>query len=293
MASSARLQGADQWTAPLRRRLGGVMAEGVLLKHKMLSEGPKEGIGWLMVATMPNTGSTVFAEMLKTAPRADTIAESGEGVRLLKRGLSGRRFSPKTEREFQLMRAVWLDAAQAKPQRPLLVVEKSPPNLRRLRPIVRELSDMPVRVVGLTRDPYAVCASWAKRYGARQVARSNRPEAGERLEDEDFCYRVMGEAYAQGLERLAAHADLMRLTISYEALTDEPRETAARLEAAFPRLEGLDPTAEFTVKDYPPQPLSNMNARQTRRLTRAQRRAINAGLAPKEHVMRRFGYFLN
>jgi hypothetical protein len=293
MASFSRLQGTDQLIQPLRRRFGGAMAEAVLMKHRWMSEGPKEGIGWLLVATMPNTGSTVFAELLKTAPRADTIAESGEGVRLLTRGLSGKRFSPKTEREFQLMRAVWLDAAQSKPQRPLLVVEKSPPNLRRLRPIVETLSDMPVRVLGLTRDPYAVCASWAKRYGAREVAKSNRPEAGEGLDDEAFCYRVMGEAYVQGLERLEAHADLMRLTVSYEAMTDAPEETATWLEAAVPRLQGLKPRAEFKVKDYPPQPLSNMNARQTKRLSLAQRAAINEGLAPKEDLVRRFGYVLN
>lgn len=254
-------------------------------------------LSWVLVASMANSGSTAFAQILSTAPGTGLLGESGEGIRLLRAQVPGwQRWKPRTEDDLDLLRAVWIAAAQRCPGRPAVLIDKSPPLLPFASSVAAALSrDMPVTMIGLTRDPYAVCASWAKRYGEREVARGVRRDLSDALDGPDgtrIAFRVLGQAYAKSLAQIDALSDGLRLTVRYEDVTGRPAAAARAIADAIPVLAGLDMTVPVRVKDYPPAPLRDMNARQVSRLTDADRAAITEGLIPAESLLGRHGYAL-
>lgn len=255
---------------------------------------PIDGLEWLFVASLPNSGSTALAMLLRTAPGATTLTDNGEAQWLMPelcRGIG--RWDPRRRIDYAKLRSVWIDAACRRGiGSNALVVEKSPPNIMRLRAIVKAFADMPEHVILLTRDPYAVCASWAKRYAPSKLgrewdARFLRMEAGG-----EELFEALGALYGERATVLESCRDIAEAVISYEDLTDDTDHAVATLAAAIPRLAAMDAKAQVRVKDYAPQRLANMNAVQTARLSPVQRCAITRGLAPYRNVIEAQGYRL-
>jgi hypothetical protein len=252
------------------------------------------GLAWLFVATLPNSGSTALASLLDSAPRAGRLHPRGEGQWLVPALVApGTRWNPDARVDLGLVRAVWLDRALA--LEPVagsgrrLVVEKSPPNLCRFRALVGAFSDMPVHVVRFTRDPYAVCASWAGRYDPAKIADVwDEPRAADDL----AFHRLLGDICGRRMAMLAALADLSDADVAYEAFTDDPAAGLARLVAAVPDLAGADPGAVVAVKDYAPQTLRNMNTEQVACLSAAEMVAVTEGLRPHASAIEALGYAL-
>ena len=269
----------------LRRRLG-------------LDRRDTGGLAWLFVATLPNSGSTALASLLDSAPGAARLHPRGEAQWLVPELVApGTRWNPAAAVDLGLVRAVWLDRALAlgPTAGPVagrrLVVEKSPPNLCRFRAVVGAFSDMPVHVVRFTRDPYAVCASWARRYDPAKVAAVwDAPlpaEGGAR----PSC-ATLGDICGRRMAMLAALADISDADVAYENFADDPTAALAGLVTAIPALAGADPRAVVAVKDYAPQVVRNMNADQVARLTAREIAAIGAGLRPYAAAVAALGYAL-
>jgi hypothetical protein len=251
------------------------------------------GLAWLFVATLPNSGSTALAGFLASAPRTVRLAPDGEGQWLLPDlDAAGRRWDPDLPVDFDLVRAVWIDEALKAGPGPRLVIEKSPPNLCRFRPLVAAFRGMPTTVLRFTRDPYAVCASWSRRYDAAGLARMWDPDLAGTLGDEARFYRALGRICGERMAMLADLADLADLDIAYETLTDRPAEALGALAAAVPLLAGADAAATVRVKNYAPQSLVNMNAAQVGKLSPAQLDRITEGLAPHAAAVEALGYAL-
>ncbi|MEM7489942.1 MAG: sulfotransferase [Pseudomonadota bacterium] len=269
------------------RRLGRrAINAGHVLRHAAgLRDRDLARLTWLLVATMPNSGSTALAALLATAPNAETLTPNGEGIWLLP-SISDppAAWDPSLPRSMLPLRLAWTHKAARTRPGPAVIVEKSPQNLSRFRRVVDALDGMEVRCLRLYRDPYAVCASWARRYNAARLA----GDADERA----ALFGKLGRQYAGRLRLLDDLDDLSRLDLRYEDVVADPSGTAARLMDAVPELGPVDPAARLKVKDYPDQPLIDMNARQIGALTEADLAAITAALAPVAGQLEARGYGL-
>ena len=256
---------------------------------------PVAGLEWLFVANLPNSGSTALAMLLSTAPGATTLTDNGEAQWLVPELSKGTgRWNPARKIDYAMLRSVWIDAAHRRGiGANALVVEKSPSNIVRLRAMTEAFADMPVHVIVLTRDPYAVCASWARRYPPSKLGREWDRRLLHMEAGSEKLFEALGALYGARTETLETCSEIAQVRISYEELTGNPEQAVARLAEAIPRLAAMDSRAQVRVKDYAPQELTNMNAAQTAQLSPAQRRAITRGLAPYRGVITAQGYHLD
>ncbi len=248
------------------------------------------GAEWLFVATFANGGSTALAKLLVSAPSAELLHEHGEAQWLVP-GMTaqGQPYDPATPIDWGDVRRIWLEELRGK-RRPCIVVEKSPPNLVRMREMLAAFSDMPTTLLRLTRDPYAVCASWAKRYTPDLLAAEwGAPTAGLDPHGAPF-FEELGRMYGTRARLMDDLGDVTDLSVSYEELAADPGAALAPLIGRMPLFAGLDPSAEIAIKDYPAQPLVDMNAGQAARLTARQRDAIARGLQPFRDAVAAIGY---
>lgn len=248
------------------------------------------GAQWLFVATFANGGSTALAKLLVSAPSAVMLHENGEAQWLVpEMTAQGQPYDPATPIDWNNVRRIWLDELRSK-GRPCIAVEKSPPHLVRMRGLLATFSDMPATVLRLTREPYAVCASWAKRYSPDELAADwGAPTAGLDPQGPQF-FEELGRMYGWRAKLMDDLRDVTDLCVSYEDLAADPAAALAPLMERMPLFAGLDPSAEIAIKDYPPQALVDMNARQVARLTLVQREAITRGLQPFRQAVAAIGY---
>ena len=248
---------------------------------------------WLFVATLPNSGSTAFARLLETAPDAISIGPRAEG-QWLSPALSAPhlRWDPDAPIDLYEARDLWQAAAVAAAgdRATALVVEKSPPNLCRMRPLLAAFTPAPHRLVRFTRDPVAVCASWARRYPPEVIADVFEPTAGRPIETEAAYFRSLGENCGRRFAMLDDLADMADLTIRYEDLAADPGPLLARLAALEPVLLDVDLDADLEVKHYPRQSFRDFNAEQADGLNAQQVAWVGEGLAPYAASVRAFGY---
>lgn len=276
----------------LKRRL---RAEVLKMQERLgLLSGHKRGVHWLIIATLPNAGSTALAQLLLSGKSTAVIDPNGEGQwQTFDMHQPSRRWNPEARIDYRAMRVLWLDRLKQQfPDRPVLVVEKSPPNLVRMERVIGALDAMPVRLMRLTRDPYAVCASWSERYGTERIARDWAAATSDMEPASPAFFKAIGSIYGERFARLVALAPRSGFDIRYEDLTADPVSSLAPLKAGEPLLADIDVGAPLQVKDYEPRPLENMNERQIGNLAPAQIDAISAGLAPFADDLHTFGYEL-
>lgn len=257
---------------------------------------PRAGrLEWLFVATLNNSGSTALAGLVESAPGCVTLAPNAEGQWLVPELVVPDRWNPDLPVDWDLVRAVWRRAALRRGGPGRVVFEKSPQNLARMRPLMDAFAAEPVRLMALTRDPYAVCASWARRYPTMTASRRKLPQGAPPMPEMPAALRRfwgLGTVCGARMEMLRALEDRTALRLSYEALVADPAAAAARIEAVAPALGPIDPGVAVRVKDYGAQPLRDMNAEQVATLSADEARAVTAGLAPFEGAVAWAGYAL-
>ncbi|MEL7346432.1 MAG: hypothetical protein AAFN17_01650 [Pseudomonadota bacterium] len=270
-------------------------AQGKLrtLRDKVLPAAERRGTSWLFLATLPNSGSTAFAKLMSTSPRVVLVHREGEGHWMVP-GFAdaGRLWDPDFPFDQAAVRRIWLGVVRQQGIRPCVVMEKGPANMVRMRQLLALFSDMQTTVLRLTRDPYAICASWRKRYGIKHLRERWQAEQYGPIETEEDRLRTFGAICGARYEILRGLEDLSSLTFSYERLTAHPEEVAREIQAAVPGIGSIDLAAKLPVKDYAPQSLSNMNAGQIDSLSARDIDLITEGLAPHEETLRAFGYAL-
>lgn len=252
-----------------------------------------DGLEWLFLATLPNAGSTATAKWLETAENVFTLHRRGEGQWLVPQMCCdrGRKWQPDLELDYELIRAVWMHHAKKRSGGAGIILEKSPPNLVRMERLIETFSDMPVTLFVLTRDPLAVCASWAKRYPPQNLWRMWLPVGSEGLVDtEEGYYRTLGRLCGQRMADLAELTKSAACVLSYERLTQEPAAALGEVRAALPSLGAVEVDANVSVKDYQPQVLRNMNQEQIATLSHHQRDLVVEGLSPYREAVAALGY---
>lgn len=252
---------------------------------------PEGSVRWLFVASFPNGGSTAFGKILASASKSIQLEVSGEGQWIVPElKASRKRWDPATVMPYKKIRSIWLAQVRLSRKLPCLVIEKSPPNMVRMRDIMATFGDMPMNLVLFCRDPYAVCSSWSSRYGPEEMAWDwGEQTAGMDPEGDDY-FREMGRAYGRRARMLLDLKDIAATIVSYEELTADAQAVVERLKAIEPMLEDANADTKVAVKDYAPQPLQNMNDRQIGKLTPAQISAISEGLREFEAEISELGY---
>ncbi len=281
---TASLEPNPNWK-PKSRHIKQRLRNRLLQMRAMVSSWPPDPsqIHWLWIVTCSNSGSTALADLLANASAATKLHFNGEGQWIVPHLASYHRGNHLTASiNYKVVRAAWLHEVRKAQRFPCVVIEKSPSNLVRMPELLETFADMPRKVVRLTRDPYAVCASKAWRYET-SVSEGRFSQAH---------FRELGKGY--GIEMTTLHdlAPISDLTISYEELTADPAGTTARIAQIMPLLSDVDPGASVGVKDYAQQPLKNMNDGQIGKMSAEQIQAVSEGLAPYADVVRAFGYEL-
>jgi len=262
----------------------------VVVTAKELSAPPVTGAEWLFVATFANGGSTALAKLLVSAPSAVLLHENGEAQWLVPHMTAqGQAYDAGIAIDWPAVRRIWLDELRKK-QQPCVVVEKSPPHLVRMRALLSAFADMPMTLLRLTRDPYAVCASWAKRHSPDDLAADWGAETRGLNPESAVYFERLGALYGHRARLMVELGDVTDVTVSYERLAADPHAALAPLIERLPLLANLDPDAEISIKDYPPQRIANMNKRQIAWLTADQTHAISRGLTPYESAVNALGY---
>ena len=250
---------------------------------------PARGLSWMFVATFANGGSTAFAKLLASGSRVELLHETGEGQWLSPQLTDGGQAYGAIAVDYAMLRESWTGELAGR-RRPCIVVEKSPPNLIRMRDLLLAFAPMPTYLVRLTRDPFAVCSSWDKRYSPAHLAAEWGAPTGGIEKGSDDWFEALGRLYAERAQAMAALEDVAAITLRYEDLTADPAAAVARLGTAIPLLDDVDPAARIQVKDYPPATLTDKNAQAIARLTERQCDAIGRGLRGAEDALGALGY---
>ncbi len=182
----------------------------------------RDDVSWLLMATMPYSGSTAIAKLLDHSRHIVELTNSGEGQWLVPAiSAPGARWNPNTHFDKDRMRRVWLSRVPARPS-PSIVFEKSPPNLCRMGQISDALAPMERKIICLTRDPIATCASWFRRYALHGVIRDWAPEYRGTIKTQADHLRMLGKLYGIRAGYLVKAREIAALTMSYEELTEDP-----------------------------------------------------------------------
>ena len=248
-----------------------------------------QGLNWLFVATFANGGSTAFAKLLASGSRVELLHETGEGQWLSPQLTDGGQAYGDIAIDYAMLRRSWTEELAGR-RRPCIVVEKSPPNLIRMRELLRAFAPMPTTLVRLTRDPLAVCSSWDKRYSPAHLATEWGAPTGGMEQGSAEWFEALGRLYAERASAMAALHDVATATLRYEDLAADPAAALAGLAERIPLLDDVDPAAQIQVKDYPPAPLTDKNAQAIARLTEQQCDAIRRGLRGAEDALGALGY---
>lgn len=248
---------------------------------------------WLFIATLPNSGSTVLGSLLASSPVATGLQARFEGQWLIPALCApGERWRPDLPVDYDNVRRVWTAKAIAQRKGPRVVIEKSPASLCRFRDLVGAFGDWHTYRLGLTRDPYAVCASWAKRHTPDELVHDWFPPGSPTLTGEKEYFHTLGALCGHRMQMMSALDDFLDLTVRYEDITENSRDTTKQIIDLIPELVSIDPDTRFAVKDYKPSSVSNLNAKQIASLDPDHRRWIAAGLAPYETAIEALGYTL-
>lgn len=250
---------------------------------------------WLLIATFPNGGSTAFSDLLGNSVHAVRLKSNYEGQWLIPElADTERRMLDQDLVSRDKLRYFWLEPVrEIDPNRPKVVIEKSPDNMFRWNHICDSLSDMPQTRVVLTRSPLPTIASWMKRYdwsiaGARWG--DTFGVSGRTREDQLW---ILAQLYLRRAKRLLACRETADLYLSYEALCADPEYWLDEIAGHEPLLSDVDGSASLRVKDYSSQGLRNMNAENEALLAPEDRKLLLEGLSEGADILHELGYGLD
>jgi hypothetical protein len=278
------------WAQSPRRRL----SPWLLALRSWVDPGlvHRPNLKWLFVVTFPNGGSTALADFLAASPHCGKLTHNGEGQWLVpSMTLPKMRWDPSHDPSYRAVRAVWLNEARRMFGKPTVVVEKSPPLMCRLRALLPYFQSMQPTVLRFTRDPYATCASWARRRSPSMLARVWRLKLDPNDFSEKELFTELGRLWAQRARLMIDLQDVTDLRLTYEDFCADPVGSLGPLTQRLPELQFRADT-EVRVKDYQPQRIRDMNAEQIALLSASQVGYVSAGLASDVAAVEGLGYSL-
>ncbi|MBM7070101.1 sulfotransferase [Actibacterium sp. 188UL27-1] len=280
---------------PVKATLNELRNKAIHLRSRLVPTGYEDHIHWLFIATLPNSGSTALAQLLASAPAAVSLTSNGEGAWMIPALHGPERSNPDLPLNYHQIKAVWTNRIAKKAPKPCVVVEKSPTNIVRMKEMIAGFAPSQCTLVSLTRDPYAICASWAKRYPGMNTESSwiiDPPQQPKGLNEDEAFYWTVGMICGYRLKFMQHLSDRVDLALSYEGIIEDVPGTADRLKKVCPILDGIEQEVRVKVKDYAPQPLTNMNDRQISKLSPRRIEMITAGLTPFRNAVEAAGYQL-
>ncbi len=143
-------------------------------------------------------------------------------------------------------------------------------------------------LVALTRDPYAVVASWAKRTPQRIATEWGWPGSEPRTPAE--FYEGLADLWVHRARMLAEALVDCAHHVHYEDFGDRPQPVTAAVTERIPCLAGIDPSRSLRVKNYPASPPVNLNEQQIGTLPPEARGVISRRLAADLGVLDQLGY---
>lgn len=252
-----------------------------------------EDIHWLFILTFPNGGSTALSKLLMTASSSKQLTVHSEGQWLVPSlSADGKRWDSNHTVWKRKLRACWLDKIGDTNSKQTLVIEKSPTNICRYNYLISTFSGMKYSLITFTRDPYAVCASWHNRYGAKSIIKEWFPGDSSRIISETEYFSFLADIW---LERAKMIIDAQRKSVfnfSYESFTHDVKGEMSQLRSLIPELHDMSDDAVLNVKDYAPQPIINMNERQIKTLTNEQIKIISSSLSKSPDTLTQLGYII-
>ncbi|EDX86206.1 hypothetical protein S7335_3909 [Synechococcus sp. PCC 7335] len=238
---------------------------------------------FLFIITPPNSGSTTIAKLLNSSPRTMILKENGEGQWLVPGLCEQDRWNPDKAVNYESVKAVWLSTFQQKKRiEPYIdvVIEKSPPNLIRLKELSSQFVDC--SFVANNRNPYANCASILyRRHDPENISSTQRKLVLEQLA-QDWLTR------SYKLRELIIENNIPLLT--YENFCHNPSSMLEVLKLPDGIADTINFKANIKVKDYEDQPISNQNERQISKLTDEDLACVSHKLKSDTELIGFFGY---
>jgi len=251
----------------------------------------RSDVQWLFILTFPNGGSTALAKLLLTAAQTTALTDDAEGQWLIPSlSRAGDRWNERFHVSERKIRAVWLNKVRRQCTGPALVVEKSPPNMCRFRELLSAFEGMKTYLMTFSRDPYATCASWHRRYGPEAIVRDWKPEFAHRISNEGEYFEMLGDIWIERAKMLYDARERSIMNIRYEDFAEDTPTVLKSLGVNVPQLRDISPTAEVRVKDYQPQAIVNMNEKQIALLSKSQMESLSRSLARGSDMLKAFGY---
>jgi Sulfotransferase family len=243
--------------------------------------GPRS-IKQIFLLNLPFSGSTAMAELLLTSPRTWSCWPNAEGQWVHKVRAEMRRepWNPEVDFDWSRIRRAWL---KHKPVDRSILIEKSPPNLLRVRSIMKTFPDS-VYVLS-NRNPYAWLSSVMYRAHRERIATADDRRAV--IVRELARWLLGSRRQIENLELVSGRS----VITSYEAFCAYPQILLQSLNGYCGDLK-IDPRSQLRIKDYPEQSLVNMNHSQIARLTADDIALASEILARAQPVLDFFAYEL-
>lgn len=230
---------------------------------------------YLFILSPPFSGSTALWQFVSTSAAVSSLPGEGQFLPEVKEIMRKDPWNPDLQLPWEAIKNVWRQYWDL--DKPWLV-EKSPPNLIRTKDIVRHFQ--PVHFLVMVRDPYAHCASLTRRAGWDTTRAA------------EFSLRCL----RWQADNAAVLNNVVRLT--YEQFSGEPQSTAAKLQAALPRIGDLRCDAVLRVhSSLAPdgqtalrQKITNHNAKAMEGLADSAVDQITGVLREDPGVMQYWGY---
>jgi hypothetical protein len=175
-----------------------------------------------------------------------------------------------------------------------ILLEKSPPNMMRAKEIERVFT--PSSFIALMRDPYALCEGMARRRNRRHRLLRDFHDTSQRLGNaRDNAMRFAANLWVRlAIQQIKNVRELERvICLTYEELTGNPQDAAARILKFLPELEELNVKQKFRVHSVTgtdSRVLTDMNDTKWKCLRRGDIAIINDVLAGHEDLLEFFGY---
>ncbi len=213
----------------------------------------------------PYSGTTALAKLLLSSDRFWSRTDNAEGQRIAEAEpfMPADRWKPGFPADWPALKAIW-DRGRPKGR---ILLEKSHWILLH----ADELLEVWPRAFFLisTRHPLAILPSVLQRRGSSQDV----------IAAWAIRWRKQSRALRSTAERFADRS----IVSTYSAFARDPRGLVDRLEQVFGPL-GIDPTAPVQVKQYPPAPISDHDARQIAKLSPGERQQAEAFLREPRSV---------
>jgi hypothetical protein len=231
----------------------------------------------------PFSGSTAMAQLLLKSPLTWSPWSNGEGqwVESVTEEMRRDPWNPEVDFDWRRIRAAWLER---KPPGKSIMVEKSPPNLLRVRSILATFADS-IFVIS-NRDPYAWLGGVLHHETYRAEIR-NPHRRREIIEQEISQWVFRSRVQIENISLVRGRSIITR----YQEYCGSPELFLQNLYNYCGDLQ-INSRSQVRVKSYPVQGLVNMNDRQISRLTSGDIAAANEILHDAKPVVEFFGYHL-